>query len=126
NALGAMVTFLVSRSVIGGVLGRRLPTTGRWGAIHRAVEAEPFRIGILLRVSPFAPQNLLGYGLGLTPMRLRTFVAATWLGLIPITCFHVYVGSLVHEVADLIEGKRPPLGPWGWAATAAAVLVTLG
>ena len=83
NVLGAMVTFLLGRWVIGGALGRRLPTSGRWGAIHRAVDADAFRIGFLLRISPFAPQNLLGYGLSLTPMRARTFVAATWLGLHP-------------------------------------------
>ncbi len=58
-------------------------------------------------------------------MRLGTFMLVTWLGLLPMICFQVYLGTLVHDVAELVEGKRPPLGAWGWAATAAGVVVTL-
>jgi hypothetical protein len=28
-------------------------------------------------------------------------------------------------MADLIDGKRPPMGAWGWVATGASVAVTL-
>ncbi len=126
NLVAMTSAFLLGRFALSGWLGRRLARIPRWNTVHGAVAADAFRIGLLLRLSPVAPQNLFSYGLSLTPMRARTFMAVTWLGLFPTLCFQVYVGSLVHDVADLVEGKRPPLGVWGWVATAAGVLVTVG
>ncbi len=117
--------FLLGRFALSAPLGRWLSRSPRWTAVHGAVSADAFRIGLLLRLSPIAPQNLFSYGLSLTRMRLGTFMLVTWLGLLPMICFQVYVGSLMHDVAELVEGKRPPLGPWGWAETAAGVVVTL-
>jgi uncharacterized membrane protein YdjX (TVP38/TMEM64 family) len=125
SVVAATVAFLVGRNLLAGPLGRRIAASPRWSSIHRAVSADAFRIALLLRVTPIAPQNFLSYGLSLTPMRVGTFMAATWLGLLPVTCFQVYVGSLVRDVADLIDGKRPPLGPWSWVAPAAGLAVTL-
>ena len=125
NVIASTATFFLGRFVLGSRLGRWLSRSPRWGAVRRAVEADAFRIAILLRVTPVAPQNLLSYGFSLTPMRTGTFMLATWLGLLPIITFQVYVGSLIHEVADLLDGKRPPLGVWGWVATATSVVVTV-
>jgi uncharacterized membrane protein YdjX (TVP38/TMEM64 family) len=125
NALGMTVAFHVGRFALARPLGRWLGQHPKWAAVHRAVEGDAWRIGLLLRLSPLAPQNLLSYGFSLTPMRLRTFVLATWIGLLPIICLQAYVGSLIHDVADLIEGRRPPLGPWGWAVTGVSLVVTV-
>jgi uncharacterized membrane protein YdjX (TVP38/TMEM64 family) len=124
NAVAMTVAFLVGRFALSRPLGRWLGNHPKWAAVHGAVEGDAWRIGFLLRLSPLAPQNLLSYGFSLTPMRLRTYVLATWLGLLPIICLQAYLGSLIHDVADLIEGRRPPLGPWGWAATGASFVVT--
>jgi len=119
NALAMTIAFLVGRFALAGPIGLRLGKSPRWAAVHRAVEADALRIGFLLRLSPLAPQNLLSYGFSLTPMRLGTYVAVTWLGLLPIICFQAYLGSLMSNVAEVLDGKRPPLGPWGWAAMTA-------
>lgn len=125
NVLGMTLTFLLGRFVLSRPISARLARSPRWGAIHRAVSDDALRIGFLLRLSPIAPQNLLSYGFSLTSMRLRTFVAVTWIGLLPIISFQVYVGSLMHDVAELLEGKRPPMGALGWAATGAGIVVTV-
>jgi uncharacterized membrane protein YdjX (TVP38/TMEM64 family) len=125
NLTALTAAFLLGRFVLSGAIGPRLAKSPRWTAVRGAVEADALRIGLLLRLSPIAPQNLMSYGFALTPMRFRTFVAVTWLGLLPTICFQVYVGSLIHDVADLVEGNRPPLGPWSWAATAAGIAVTV-
>ena len=125
NVLAATTAFLLGRFVLRSRLGRWLERYPRWGAVRRAVEVDAFRIAFLLRVIPVAPQNLLSYGFSLTRMRIGTFMLATWLGLLPTLAFQVYVGSLVHDVADLLDGKRPPLGVWGWVATGAGVVVTV-
>ena len=125
SLLAATAAFLAGRSVLAAPVARWAGASPRWEAVRRAVAAEGFRIALLVRLTPFAPQNLVPYGFSITPVRARTFMAATWLGLLPITCFQVYVGSLVHDVADILDGKRPPLGAWGWVATAAGISATL-
>jgi uncharacterized membrane protein YdjX (TVP38/TMEM64 family) len=124
GALAAMTTFAVGRFVLTGRVARWAEGSPRWDAIHRAVDKSPFRVALLVRLTPIAPQNLLSYVLSVTRVRPRAFFAATWIGLLPMTCFNVYIGSLVRDAADLLDGKRPPLGPWGYAATVAGVVVT--
>lgn len=125
NMLAATTAFLVGRFVLHDRVARWTQDNQRWGAIRRAMGAQPFKIAVLLRLTVVAPQNFLSYGLALTPMRVPTFMAATWIGLMPVTLFQAYVGSLVHDAAELLDGKRPPLGPWGWAATAAGLVLTV-
>ena len=125
SLLAATFAFLAGRSVLSGPVARWAGASPRWDAVRRAVGAEGFRIALLVRLTPFAPQNLVPYGFSVTPVSVRSFMAATWLGLLPITCFQVYVGSLAHDVADILDGKRPPLGVWGWVATGGGVLATL-
>jgi uncharacterized membrane protein YdjX (TVP38/TMEM64 family) len=125
SVLAATAAFLVGRFALAGPVSRWAEGSPRWDALRRAVAADGFRIAVLVRLTPIAPQNLLPYGFSVTPVRARTFALATWLGLFPITCFQVYVGSLVHDVADILDGTRPPLGAWGWAATAAGLTATI-
>jgi uncharacterized membrane protein YdjX (TVP38/TMEM64 family) len=125
SVLGATAAFLTGRFALAGPVARWAGESPRWEALRRAVAADGFRIAVLVRLTPIAPQNLVPYGFSVMPVRARTFVAATWLGLLPITCFQVYVGSLVHEVSDILDGKRPPLGAWGWVATAAGLVMTI-
>lgn len=126
NLLASTTAFLLGRFALRARIARWAERTPRWHAVQDAVAAQPFRIAVLLRLTPLAPQNLFGYALSLTRVRLRTFMLATWLGLFPVTCFHVYVGSLVRDASELLDGKRPPLGPWGWAASAAGLVMTAG
>jgi uncharacterized membrane protein YdjX (TVP38/TMEM64 family) len=125
NLVATMSAFLVGRFALAGRLDRWLGPSPRWRAVHRAVASDALRIALLVRLSPIAPQNIMSYVFSFTPMRLRTFAVATWLGLLPITAFHVYVGSLVKDATDLVEGKRPPLGVWGWMATTLGVVVSI-
>jgi uncharacterized membrane protein YdjX (TVP38/TMEM64 family) len=125
NALAATFAFVAGRSVLAGPVARALGDSPRWDAVRRAVSAEGFRIALLVRLTPFAPQNVVPYGFAITPVRAGSFIAATWIGMLPLTCFQVYMGSMVHEVTDILDGKRPPLGPWGWVATAAGIAGTI-
>lgn len=124
GVVAATTAFLVGRFLLAGRIAGLAAKSPRWTAILRAVSDEPFRIAVLLRLTPLAPQNFLSYGLSLARVPIRTFMAATWVGLLPVTCFQVYVGSLVRDVAELIDGKRPSLGVWGYVATIAGLGVT--
>ncbi len=62
--------------------------------IMELVEAEPFKMVFLVRINPFVPAALKGYGFGTTAMPLRTYLLASMLGFLPIAAAHVYLGWL--------------------------------
>jgi uncharacterized membrane protein YdjX (TVP38/TMEM64 family) len=123
--LAAVTTFLVGRFALRGWLQRRMRGDARFAAIDRAIATDAFKITLLLRLTPLVPQNFLSYGLSLTRARVRDFAAGTFVGLLPVTCLHVYVGSLVRDAAELFEGKTAPPGPVAWIAPALGLLVTV-
>jgi uncharacterized membrane protein YdjX (TVP38/TMEM64 family) len=55
-------------------------------------------------LSPLFPYNLLNYGLGLTAVRLRDYILASWIGMLPATVLYVYVGSLARSLAAVTSG----------------------
>lgn len=133
SVLAATCAFLLGRTVARGWIGRRVAGEPRFAAVDEAVGRQGFRIVALLRLSPLFPFNLLNYALGLTKVRLRDYVLASWLGMLPGTVIYVYLGSLVTNVGDLLAGpaaaSQPAAARWlywgGFAATlAVAVLVT--
>jgi uncharacterized membrane protein YdjX (TVP38/TMEM64 family) len=98
------------------------PDARRIAAVRRAVAADGLKITFLLRMTPFVPQNVLTYVLASTPLRVRDFVAGTAGGLLPITLFYVYAGSLVEDAAALLAGETPDLGAARWIALGSGLL----
>lgn len=127
--LSALVSFLLGRTVLRERVGRRLVGQPRFTAVDTAVAAQGFKVVLLLRLSPIFPFSVLNYSLSLTRVRLRDYVPATFLGMLPATVLYVYLGSLVTSVAQLTRGERPDAGPYGqllfWGGLAATVLATV-
>jgi uncharacterized membrane protein YdjX (TVP38/TMEM64 family) len=116
---GATVGFLLGRTLLRGVVERRIARSPRLVAIDGAVGREGLRLVLLLRLSPLAPFNTLNVLLGATPVRTVDFVLGTALGhLFPVAVF-AYVGSTVASAFDL-AGTRPPA-----SATAVGLALTL-
>jgi uncharacterized membrane protein YdjX (TVP38/TMEM64 family) len=133
SVVAATCAFLLGRTVARDWVGRRVASQPRFAAVDEAVGRQGFKIVALLRLSPLFPFNVLNYALGLTKVRVRDFVLASWIGMLPGTALYVYLGSLVTSVGDLVNrpatGNQPAPAQWlywgGLAATAAvAVLVT--
>jgi uncharacterized membrane protein YdjX (TVP38/TMEM64 family) len=115
-------SFLVGRLVVTRVLPPREAGTRRIEAVRRAVETDGLKITLLLRMTPLLPQNVLTYVLASTALRLRDFVLATAIGVIPFTAFYAYVGSLVQDAAALLAGDAPDLGATRWVALGGGLL----
>ena len=96
--------------------------------VFGAVELEPFKLIVCLRLSPLLPSTLNSYLLGLTNVPLRTYVAASCIGALPNLCAYVYLGTLLDSLADIAAGRvqQSPLSLTllitGGAATVAAVV----
>lgn len=126
--LGATAAFLVGRYLARDAVARRIEGHPRFRALDQAVADEGWKIVALARLSPIFPFNVLNYAFGVTRVRLRDFVVASWLGMLPGTVTYVYIGSLAGDLAALGRPDRART-PAEWAlyviglAAAAAVTV---
>lgn len=120
STLGATLAFLIGRTVARRAIESKIAGNRTFAAIDGAVEKEGWKIVGLTRLSPAFPFALLNYGYGLTKVRLRDYVLASWLGMLPGTVLYVYVGSL-GRVASQEGGKSPA----EWALLAVGLVATL-
>lgn len=104
SVAAATCAFLLGRTAARQWIARRVASAPRFAAVDRAVGREGFRIVLLLRLSPLFPFTLLNYALGLTRVRLRDFVIASWVGMLPGTVLYVYLGSLLTSATELAAG----------------------
>jgi len=126
SVAGATLAFLIARYVARDWVTRRLKKYPQASAIDRAIEKNGFKAVVLLRLQPVLPFNILNYALGLTSIRLRDYMLASWIGMFPATVLYVYLGSVMNDISDLLRG-RPNSGVAGrfllWGGLAAIVIL---
>ncbi|HWR96985.1 MAG TPA: TVP38/TMEM64 family protein [Candidatus Methanoperedens sp.] len=129
STLGATAAFFVGRHLAREWVTRRIAGNPRFAAIDAAVGREGWKIVGLTRLSPAFPFNLLNYAYGLTSVRPRDYVLASWIGMLPGTVMYVYLGSLAGSLATLgAPGTGRSPAQWalfgvGLAATVAVTVV---
>lgn len=111
SVLGACCAFLVGRFLARDWAAERIGRLPRFDALDRAANRQGFLIVLLVRLSPLFPFNLINYGFGLTGVRFRDYVLASWIGMLPATVVYVYVGTLAKNVTELAGGRLES----GWA-----------
>ena len=123
STLGATCAFLVGRYLARDWVGAKIAGNEKFKAIDEAVAVQGWKIVGLTRLSPVFPFNLLNYAFGLTQVKLKHYLIASWLGMMPGTILYVYIGSLAGDLASLGSGERTrSTGEWilygiGLAAT---------
>jgi uncharacterized membrane protein YdjX (TVP38/TMEM64 family) len=126
SVAGASLAFLIARYLARDWVARRLKKYPQAATMDRAIEKNGFKVVILLRLQPVLPFNMLNYALGLTSIRLRDYMLASWIGMFPATVLYVYLGSVMNDVSDLMRG-RPNSGVAGrvllWGGLAAIVVL---
>lgn len=105
SVAGATAAFVTGRTLVRGLIEERVAASPKFAAIDRAVADQGFKIVLLTRLSPVFPFNLLNYAFGLTRVRLKDYVLASWIGMLPGTFMYVYLGSAVKNLADLLAGR---------------------
>ncbi len=105
STVGATSAFLAGRTLLRGLIEHKVASDVRFRALDAAVAEQGFKIVILTRLSPVLPFNLLNYAFGLTKVRLRDFVLASWIGMFPGTVLYVSVGSAAKSLSDILAGR---------------------
>jgi uncharacterized membrane protein YdjX (TVP38/TMEM64 family) len=126
SVAGATLAFLIARYLARDWVTRRIKKYPQVAAIDRAIEKKGFKAVVLLRLQPVLPFNILNYALGLTSIRLRDYMLASWIGMFPATVLYVYLGSVMNDISDLLRG-RPNSGMAGrlllWGGLAATIVL---
>jgi uncharacterized membrane protein YdjX (TVP38/TMEM64 family) len=122
--LGATLAFLIGRYFTRQWVAARLANYPKFKAVDEAVAREGWKIVALTRLSPVFPFNLLNYAFGLTNVRVRDYVIASWAGTLPGTILYVYLGSLAGDLTRVATGgvERTPAE---WAFYGIGLLATI-
>ncbi len=108
--IGATLIFLAARSALGDALRSRVK--GRAEALSKGFEDNAFGYLLVLRMTPVLPFFVVNVAPALFKVRLGTYVATTFLGILPGTFVLAYLGSGVDSVltAANAAGRTPTLG----------------
>ena len=126
---GAQGAFEFGRWVARPWVRNKVADNQRMHAIEAALREEAFVIVVLTRLSLILPFNLLNYAYGATSVRAATHLFGTAIGMLPAIALYVYLGTLAHDLGQILSGEAAPteLGYWiigaGIAAIAAATWV---
>ncbi len=103
STIGATAAFVVGRYLARDWVAGKVKGNKNFSAIDEAVGREGWKIVGLTRLSPIFPFNLLNYAYGLTRVRLRDYVLASWIGMLPGTVMYVYIGSMARLGVEAAE-----------------------
>jgi uncharacterized membrane protein YdjX (TVP38/TMEM64 family) len=100
--LGAALAFLVARYLASDWVMRKAGT--RMKQVIKGVEDEGWRFVAFTRLVPLFPFFLLNYALGLTRIRTKHYILATYVFMLPGAFAFTYVGYAGRELAQGGEG----------------------
>jgi len=94
SALGIafILTFMIARYLAADRVTAHLEKIPMAKVLMSAVEEHGFRLIVLMRLNPFVPGVINGYGFGMTTLKLKTYFMASLLGSLPLTVIYLYLG----------------------------------
>jgi len=98
--VGAVAMFLAARSSLGDFLKSHTPAGRMMKRVETGVRANAFVYLLVLRLIPAVPFWLCNIASGLVAIPIRTYIAATFLGVIPSTLIYASVGAGLGHVFD--------------------------
>jgi uncharacterized membrane protein YdjX (TVP38/TMEM64 family) len=96
--LGGALLFLSVRTAFGGFLRDKAGI--RAGRLAREFERDAFAYMLTMRLAPFIPFVVASIAPALFDARLRTYLAATAIGIVPGAICFAWVGQGLHEVLE--------------------------
>lgn len=109
SVTGATLAFILGRTFARSWIESRIAGNAKFRALDEAIAQQGLKMVFLVRLSPALPFNIVNYALGLTRVRLRDYVLASWIGMLPGTVMYVYFGMGVQSVTAL-AGTAPEGG----------------
>jgi uncharacterized membrane protein YdjX (TVP38/TMEM64 family) len=105
---GATVLFLAARTAFGDFLRER--AGDRVLRLAEGFEKDAFGYLLALRLAPVFPFFLVNIAPAFFHVRLRTYLAATFLGILPATFVYAYLGRSIDAVLTEAHQAGRPVG----------------
>ncbi len=103
---GAVLSFLIARYLARDAVESFLGKQAWFAKFKASVEDNGFNFMLFARLVPAFPFNGLNYASGLVPIKLKDYVLASWIGMLPGTFAYVYLGNTGCKLIDpLVQGK---------------------
>lgn len=124
TTIGASIAFLVARYLLSNRISAFFLNHPRLRIVKQEFSRNGREIILLTRLVPFFTFKLSNYFFGFAGFRLGDFLFGTFFGIIPITIFNVYIGSLAGDLATLgiRDTTRSPLQ---WIIYGAGFIATI-
>lgn len=90
----AALSFLIARYALRDKIKDIANENPKFAAIDNAIGEDSFKVVALLRLSPLLPFALSNYLYGITSVKFRPYVLASWLGMLPGTFAYVSAGAV--------------------------------
>ena len=120
---GAVAAFFVARSLTRKWVERRISGNIHLLALDDALDEKAFSIVALTRIALVFPFNILNYVYGVTRVGAATYAAGTAVGMLPVVAIYVYLGTLAHDISQILaQGANIGPGTW-WAVAVAAIAI---
>lgn len=103
GTFAATIAFLIARYAARDRVMRWARRNSKFAAIDRAIAKDGFKFVTLLRLSPLFPLAASNYLYGLTSVDLMSYVAGSFIGMLPGTYAYVSAGHL--GKAALMDGE---------------------
>lgn len=94
DTAAAIACFLLGRFLIREQIKLRVERNSQFDQLAQAVTQKGWKIVLLSRLAPMIPSNVLNYGFSLTEVAFWPYLLCTWLGMLPVVGFYVYVGDM--------------------------------
>jgi uncharacterized membrane protein YdjX (TVP38/TMEM64 family) len=114
TTLGGTIAFLIARRFLTTTkIARYCLYHPRFQTIINSSQRRGWGVVFFTRLIPFFPFKLSNYFFGLAGVSLRDFCGGTFLGVMPITFFNVYLGSLAADLT-MLRSQRLERTPAQW------------
>jgi uncharacterized membrane protein YdjX (TVP38/TMEM64 family) len=90
--LGGLIGYGLARGALGTTVQRRARKGGKLEKLLKSVKQDTFRVVLSLRLLPLTPFTLVSLAAGVVKARLKAFLAATALGILPECLLYAAVG----------------------------------
>ena len=128
SVAAASIAFWLARGRLRPWVKQKVESNKHFDVVDQAVGQQGFKIVMLLRLSPVFPFTFLNYALGLTGVKARSYILASFIGMLPGTFLYTYLGSLVTSVSELAsapsQGASQAQAIFLWGGFAVTLVVT--
>jgi uncharacterized membrane protein YdjX (TVP38/TMEM64 family) len=121
--LASVTGHFLGATVLRGAVDKFLLKRPKLRRLREAVQEEGWRMVFLTRLSPVFSFSMLNFVFGAARVPLRSYVAATFVGMLPGTALYVYAGTLAGNLSG--SPDNPPQPTWHWVAQTLGFLGTI-